>query len=106
MTPSVNKRRLAPEKTEVAPPRALAVQADALFQQHSDAIHRRTDRLFAALMAGQWLAGILVALWLSPRAWAGPVSEVHLHVWAAILLGGLVTFPAVLLCLACPGRAV
>ncbi|HYT92115.1 MAG TPA: histidine kinase dimerization/phospho-acceptor domain-containing protein, partial [Gemmataceae bacterium] len=64
---------------------------------------RRTDRLFAVLMIVQWVAGILVALWISPRTWAGAVSEIHPHVWAAVLLGGIVTFPAVLLCLLRPG---
>src|SRR4029077_19825150 len=28
---------------------------------------------------------------ISPEAWAGNYSETHLHVWAAILLGGAIT---------------
>ena len=38
-------------------------------------IHRRNDRLFAGLMAFQWLMGIAFALWVSPLAWDGPVSR-------------------------------
>jgi len=53
-----------------------------------------TDRLFAGLMALQFFAGIAVAFWISPRAWAGETSNVHPHVWTAIVLGGLINgFP-------------
>ena len=48
-------------------------------------------------MAFQWLMGIVFALWVSPLAWDGPVSRTHLHVWAAIILGGIISlFPALL----------
>ena len=48
-------------------------------------------------MGLQWLAGIVFALWVSPRTWAGPVSDTHLHVWAAVFLGGAIcVFPAIL----------
>ena len=72
-------------------------RADELFAQYRRSIHERTDRLFAGLMAFQWLMGIVFALWVSPLAWEGPVSRTHLHVWAAVLLGGLISlFPALL----------
>ncbi len=39
----------------------------------------------------------MFALWISPLAWSGSVSRTHLHVWAAILLGGVISlFPAAL----------
>ena len=60
-------------------------RADELFEQSQRDIHRRTDRLFAGLMAFQWLAGIVFALWVSPLAWFGPFSRTHLHVWAAVV---------------------
>ncbi len=48
-------------------------------------------------MAVQWVAGIMFALWVSPLAWDGPVSRTHLHVWAAVVLGGIISlFPALL----------
>jgi PAS domain S-box-containing protein len=73
------------------------------FRDHQLLIYRRTDRLFLALLIIQWLAGIAVAVWMSPRAWEGSSSHVHPHVWMAIFLGGLITaFPA-LLALTRPG---
>src|ERR1700741_2629091 len=72
-------------------------RADDLFAQYQRDIHKRTDQLFAGLMGFQWVAGIIFALWLSPLAWYGTVSRTHLHVWAAVFLGGAIClFPAVL----------
>jgi len=42
-------------------------------------------------MLVQWVAGIAAALWISPRAWVGATSRVHLHVWLAVFLGGAIT---------------
>src|SRR6476620_9342400 len=68
-----------------------------LFEQYQFDLHRRTDRLFAGLLGFQWIAGILFALWISPLAWSGTVSRTHVHVWAAIVLGGILNlFPATL----------
>src|SRR5687768_6025535 len=48
-------------------------------------------------MAFQWIAGIAFALWVSPLAWEGPVSRTHLHVWTAVIVGGIISlFPALL----------
>ena len=70
-------------------------RATELFEEYQSDLHRRTDRLFAGLLGFQWIAGILFALWISPLAWSGSVSRTHLHVWAAILLGGVISlFPA------------
>jgi signal transduction histidine kinase len=72
-------------------------RAQELYEQYRRDIYRRTDRLFAGLMGFQWVAGIAFALWVSPLAWYGSTSRVHLHVWAALLLGGIVSlFPALL----------
>jgi signal transduction histidine kinase len=76
---------------------ATSVRAGVLFAEYQREIYKRTDRLFAGLMGLQWIAGIVFAVWVSPLAWSGPVSRIHLHVWAAIILGGLVSlFPALL----------
>jgi two-component system sensor histidine kinase/response regulator len=72
-------------------------RASQLFHEAKFHIHRRTDRLFAGLMVFQWLMGIVFALWVSPLAWDGVTSRTHLHVWAAIVLGGIISlFPALL----------
>ena len=54
----------------------------------------------------QWLAMVLAAIWISPRVWSGSESHIHMHVWAAIFLGGAITLPPVALVLVAPGRAV
>ncbi len=64
----------------------------------------QTDRAFAVLLTVQWLAGIGIALWLTPLTWVGRTSETHVHVWAAIVLGGFIALPAVFLAIARPGR--
>jgi two-component system, sensor histidine kinase and response regulator len=73
------------------------------FREHQSLIYQRTDRMFAALMIIQWLAGIAVAVWISPRAWEGSSSYTHPHVWTAIFLGGLITGFPTLLALFRPG---
>ncbi len=78
-------------------------RAEEILREHQLAIHKQTDRLFAALMIVQWLAGIGAALWLSPRTWAGAESRPHLHVWLAVLLGGAISAYPVALALLRPG---
>ena len=77
----------------------MSVQATAaqLFTQSRQDTYARTDRLFALLMTFQWVLGIAFALWVSPLTWEGPNSSTHLHVWSAVLLGGVISlFPALL----------
>src|SRR5205807_1724303 len=81
-------------------------RADALFRQHRQEIYCRTDRLFIVLMMVQWIAGVAAALWLSPRTWAGGTSQVHVHVWAAVFLGAVITLFPILLAMLRPGSAV
>src|SRR5688500_14206615 len=65
-----------------------------LYAEHRHSIFKRTDRMFAVLMGVQWLAGIAAALWISPKTWAGPNSQTHVHVWLAVFLGGAISlFP-------------
>ena len=72
-------------------------RAAELFAHYRQDIYTRTDRLFAGLMVLQWIAGIVFAVWVSPLAWSGATSRTHLHVWAAVILGGLIAlFPAAL----------
>ena len=81
-------------------------QAENIFDAQRRIIYRRTDRLFAALMALQWAGAILAACLLSPRTWAGTASQVHPHVWAAVFLGGLLSIFPITLALTCPGQAI
>ncbi|MBN8626865.1 MAG: response regulator [Planctomycetes bacterium] len=83
---------------------AAALQRE-LFVKYQTNIYRQTDRLFAALLALEWFGGVAVALWLSPRTWAGARSTVHPHVWAAIVFGAFICLPPILLASRRSGRA-
>jgi len=49
--------------------------------------------------------GIAAALWISPRTWAGAASQVHVHVWLAVFLGGAITSLPVFLTIVRPRDA-
>src|SRR5882724_5488588 len=75
-----------------------------LVQQYRDRLARNTSRIFSVLMLLQWAGAILTATTVSPRTWSGTTSSVHVHVWAAILLGGIITVVPVGLALVFPTR--
>jgi signal transduction histidine kinase/DNA-binding NarL/FixJ family response regulator len=81
-------------------------QASQLLDEHQQSVYKRTDRTFAVLMVVQWVAIVLAALWISPRAWAGTSGSLHPHVVAALLLGGIITALPVFLALTLPGRTI
>ena len=62
-----------------------------IFQRLRAQTFQQTDRLFALIMLVQWAAAVLLAFYVSPRTWAGEMSATHLHVYAALFLGGLIT---------------
>ncbi len=64
--------------------------------------HRQTSRVFAIFMPLQWIAGILAALWISPRSGEGSNSHVHLQIWLALWLGGAIISLPLLLALKRP----
>lgn len=78
--------------------------ANELFVAHQQHIYQKTDQLFGYLLVVQWLAGIAFALVVSPLAWDGASSRVHLHVWAAVFLGGAIAFVPAILAWRHPGR--
>src|ERR1044072_4184673 len=80
-------------------------QAEQIYTEHQQQIYRQTDRMFAVLMVIQWLAGIIAALVISPRTWIGQTSEVHIHAWAAVFLGGVIRFFPIVLARFRPGHA-
>src|SRR2546428_13829237 len=82
-----------------------AQRAEELFEQQRKKVVLNTDKLFTRLMPIQWLAAIVMALIVSPRTWSGQSSQVHIHVWAAIFLGGAITIFPVWMTRAWPGAA-
>src|SRR5437868_8138220 len=85
---------------------AAADRAEELFQQARHEIYRSTDQLFGKLMLLQWIAGVLIAVAVSPLSWAGQSSRVHIHVWAAIFVGGAISIFPVWLTRVWPTRAM
>jgi two-component system, sensor histidine kinase and response regulator len=81
-------------------------RADALFHEYQQRVFVRTDQMFACLLAFQWLAGVLAAIYISPRAWAGAESQVHPHVWAAVFLAGIIASLPIALAVFQPGRTL
>ena len=83
----------------------ITLRAGELVKEHQNRIYTQTSHLFTILMVVQWLAGIAAALWISPKAWSGATSSVHIHVWMAVLLGGAITSLPVFLTLVRPHDA-
>ncbi len=79
-------------------------RTEMLFTEAHEQILRRTDHMFAWLMGFQWLAGIIAALIISPRTWIGATSQIHIHVWAAVFLGGAISAFPIFLAIRYPGR--
>lgn len=77
-----------------------------LFNEQQQNIIRHTDWLFSWLMIYQWFFAVGLALWLSPKTWAGMNSAIHPHIWAAIFFGGIITSLPVYMTRAYPGEAL
>jgi len=84
-------------------PSRIDARARELAAGYRDAIYRRTDRMFAGLLACQWVGMVALAVWVSPLTWAGTDSRVHPHVWGALGLGGLIVGLPVALAFLRPG---
>lgn len=65
-----------------------------------------TDRLFIGLMTFQWILAIVIALVITPQTWIGQSHTVHIHVWAAVFLGGLLSSAPIAMALLRPGSTV
>ena len=81
---------MTPGQTDVGRTPLLERSAH-LFQEHQRKIIHQTSHLFAYLMIAQWVGGIVAALVITPHTWAGTTSTVHLHVWAALVLGATIS---------------
>lgn len=81
-------------------------RAKQLFVQQQQAIVEKTDRNFALLMGLQFIFGLFAAVWISPLTWIGPMSQTHIHVWSALILGGLITSLPVFMAIRFPGHTL
>lgn len=82
---------------------ATSARAEELFREHRRSVMVRTDRMMGALMVAQWLFAIGLSLVLSPYTWAGRIQTPHVHVYAAVFLGGAISSLPIVLCLKRPG---
>jgi PAS domain S-box-containing protein len=74
---------------------ADTVAIDRRFTAALKQLRSRTDHLLSFVMIVQWLAMIGFALIVSPQTWVGRDPSTHIHVWAAIFLGGAIClYPA------------
>ena len=72
----------------------IKARAQELYEEDLHSSRAWADGVFDRLMLAQFLFGVVLALWVSPAAWAGAASSVHDHVWTALLLGGQHHFAA------------
>ncbi len=62
-------------------------RASCLYEESYHQLAVRSDRLFGRLLAFEWVVGVLLALWISPRVYSGTRSAIHIHLYAAVFLG-------------------
>lgn len=65
-------------------------KVNAIYQEMAKKIWTDTNLLFARLMIFQWFLAVTIAWFVSPSAWSGEESSIHIHVWAAVLIGGAI----------------
>jgi signal transduction histidine kinase len=75
-----------------------------LTEEHLQLVRAGTDRMFAGLMAGQYVVTVLIALLISPKTWDGAASRVHPHLWAALVFGFVIAALPIYFSLTRPGR--
>lgn len=84
----------------------VSKRANQRYLDHQRLIRIRADRTFAWLMAIQWCAEIAAALWISPLTWIGETSQIHIHVYGSIFIGGALALPVIYLAWKQPGAAL
>ena len=81
-------------------------KVETLFNDVQKNVFKNTDKLFILLLYLQWLGAILCALIISPKAWEGHSNYVHIHVWAAFILGFAINLAPTLLYMFDSGSAL
>lgn len=75
-----------------------------LLAEQERVLSLHTDRMFGVVFAVQWALAVALALVFSPRTWDGEVPGVHLHVYAAVLGGGILSIYPIYLALKRAGQ--
>lgn len=75
----------------------MNVRVQGAYDLQFHTIAKKIDQIFCLLFTIQFVMGVLMALYVSPYAWEGANREIHMHVYAALGLGGLAAaFPVFL----------
>jgi hypothetical protein len=85
---------------------AIVRRAEERYETERTKLMAATDRMFGGLMLGQWAFAVVIALLVSPWAWEGKARTVHMHVWTAIVLGGIISSLPLILIKTRPGSAL
>lgn len=93
---------------EVTAPRtdvAIGQRAKARVASISNNNNLEVDRVFVWLMIAQYLCGIVLAIYITPQTWVADTAFVHLHVWIAVIFGGILSSLPIYMAHAYPGSA-
>ena len=71
---------------------------DAQFRR----VRAAANPLFARLLVVQWIGAVVWAVLATPTSWNGASTQLSVHLWTALLLGGLATLPTLWLVRAHP----
>lgn len=77
----------------------LSTRFDRLMKRNA----ARLDHIFFWLFIGQFILGILIALFTGTYTWSGDQRSIHPHLWVAIGMGGLIIAMPLYLTRAHPG---
>jgi signal transduction histidine kinase len=90
----------------ISPAEKVRQRAAVILAERQNQVYVRTDRWFAWLLAAEYVAGIVVAIVVSPWTWAGTTSQLHVHVIAAAVLGAVIVSLPIVLAWKTPGRTI
>ncbi|MGE0201315.1 MAG: nitrogen regulation protein NR(II) [Candidatus Melainabacteria bacterium] len=69
----------------------IASRSESLLIQAQIDLHQKADRMFAVLLIFQCALCIVLACTVTPYTWIGAEKNIHIHVWASVGLGFLLT---------------
>lgn len=81
-------------------------RAAEIYRDDLQAVYVKTDRVFLWLFVIQWMAAIVLALVVSPYAWAGRTRTLHLHVEIAVFGGLIINLLPIVLIILRPGASI
>lgn len=84
----------------------LAQNTERLYRLQLRDLRITADRAVACILLGQWIFAICCALFISPLAWDAEQSFVHVHVYAAVGIGALLTVVPIAYVWLAPGATV